>query len=43
MRRLDRLHLEFRFAGSRMLRDLLAAEGARSAAGMLKRRFGGSG
>ncbi len=32
MRRLDRLHLEFPFAGSRMLRGLLAAEGARSAA-----------
>ena len=31
MRRLDRLHLEFPFAGSRMLRGLLAAEGARSA------------
>jgi len=30
MRRLDRLHLEFPFAGSRMLRGLLAAEGARS-------------
>src|SRR6266436_4513396 len=27
MRRLDQLHLEFPFAGSRMLRDLLAAEG----------------
>jgi hypothetical protein len=27
MRRLDRLHLEFPFAGSRMLRDLMAAEG----------------
>src|SRR5580700_7411909 len=27
MRRLDRLHLEFPFAGSRMLRDLLNAEG----------------
>ena len=27
MRRLDRLHLEFPFAGSRMLRGLLAAEG----------------
>ena len=26
MRRLDRLHLEFPFAGSRMLRGLLAAE-----------------
>jgi putative transposase len=29
MRRLDRLHLEFPFAGSRMLRGLLAAEGCR--------------
>ena len=29
MRRLDRLHLEFPFAGSRMLRDLLAAEGSK--------------
>jgi len=27
MRRLDRLHLEFPFAGSRMLRDLLASDG----------------
>ena len=27
MRRLDQLHLEFPFAGSRMLRGLLAAEG----------------
>ena|SRR5215472_12605485 len=27
MRRLDRLHLEFPFAGSRMLRDLLVVEG----------------
>ena len=27
MRRLDELHMEFPFAGSRMLRDLLAAEG----------------
>jgi putative transposase len=27
MRRLDRLHLRFPFAGSRMLRGLLAAEG----------------
>ena len=33
MRRLDRLHLEFPFAGSRMLRGLLVAEGARSDAG----------
>jgi putative transposase len=30
MRRLDRLHLELPFAGSRMLRGLLAAEGCRS-------------
>ncbi len=29
MRRLDQLHLEFPFAGSRMLRDLLAAEGCK--------------
>jgi len=29
MRRLDELHLEFPFAGSRMLRDLLAAEGSK--------------
>ncbi|SCB53633.1 hypothetical protein GA0061099_10842, partial [Bradyrhizobium yuanmingense] len=29
MQRLDRLHLEFPFAGSRMLRDLLAAEGCK--------------
>ena len=27
MRRIDELHLEFPFAGSRMLRDLLNAEG----------------
>ena len=27
MRRMDELHLEFPFAGSRMLRDLLAQEG----------------
>ena len=27
MRRIDELHLEFPFAGSRMLRDLLAGEG----------------
>jgi putative transposase len=27
MRRMDELHLEFPFAGSRMLRDLLTAEG----------------
>ena len=30
MRRLDELHLDYPFAGSRMLRDLLAAEGLRS-------------
>ena len=29
MRRLDELHLECPFAGSRMLRDLLAAEGCK--------------
>ena len=29
MRRLDRLHLEFPFAGSRMLQGLLAAEGSK--------------
>jgi putative transposase len=29
MRRIDRLHLEFPFAGSRMLRGLLAAEGCK--------------
>ena len=29
MRRLDELHLEFPFAGSRMLRGLLAAEGCK--------------
>ncbi|MET4279198.1 hypothetical protein ABIB68_007401 [Bradyrhizobium sp. F1.2.2] len=37
MRRLDRLHLEYPFAGSRMLRGLLAPSGARSAAGMSRR------
>lgn len=30
MRRMDELHLEFPFAGSRMLRDLLNQEGASS-------------
>ncbi len=29
MRRLDELHMDFPFAGSRMLRDLLAAEGVK--------------
>jgi putative transposase len=33
MRRFDRLHLEFAFAGSRMLRGLQALQGARSAVG----------
>jgi putative transposase len=37
MRHLDRLHLEFPFAGSRMLRGLLALQGSRSAAGMSRR------
>jgi putative transposase len=43
MRRLDRLHLEFPFAGSRMLRGLLAAEGCkigRRHAKTLMRRMG---
>ena len=34
MRRLDQLHLEYPFAGSRMLRGLRLCKGARSAAGM---------
>ena len=29
MRQMDKLHLEFPFAGSRMLRDLLAADGSK--------------
>jgi putative transposase len=29
MRRMDELHLEFAFSGSRMMRDLLIAEGFR--------------
>ena len=37
MRQIDRLHLEFPFAGARMLRGLLAAKGARPAAGASKR------
>ena len=43
MRRLDRLHLEFPFAGSRMLRGLLAAEGCKIGRGHVKtlmRRMG---
>jgi putative transposase len=31
MRHLDRLHLEFPFAGSRMLRGLLALQGCKAA------------
>jgi len=34
MQRLDRLHLEYPFAGSRMLRGCWLCKGARSAAGM---------
>jgi len=34
MQRLDRLHLEYPFAGSRMLRGCWLCRGARSAAGM---------
>jgi putative transposase len=34
MHSLDRLHLEYPFAGSRMLRGLWLPRGARSAAGM---------
>ena len=37
MRRIDELHLEHPFAGSRMLRDLLNREGSRSAASMWRR------
>jgi len=37
MRQIDRLHLEFPFAGARMLRGLLAANGARSDGVMSKR------
>ena len=37
MRRLDRLHLEYPFAGSRMLRACWSPKGARSAVGMSKR------
>ena len=42
MRRMDELHLDFPFAGSRMLRDLLTAEGfqvgRRHVATLMKRR-----
>ena len=37
MRRIDELHLEHPFAGSRMLRDLLVAKASRSAGGMSRR------
>ena len=43
MRRIDELHLEYPFAGSRMLRDLLLGEGimtGRLAVAMLMRRMG---
>jgi hypothetical protein len=45
MRRLDRLHLEFPFAGSRMLRGLLAAEGCKIGRRHVKTlmRFAGTG
>ena len=34
MNRIDRLHLEFPFAGARMLRDLLNQDGSRLGASM---------
>ena len=34
MKKIDKLHLEFPFAGSRMLRRLLVPRGARSDGGM---------
>ena len=37
MRRMDELQLDFSFAGSRMLRDLLRQEGSGSVAGMSRR------
>ena len=37
MRRIDELHLDYPFAGSRMLRDLLRGEGVGSAASMSPR------
>jgi putative transposase len=37
MRRIDELHLELPFAGSRLLRVLLLPSGARSAVGMSRR------
>ena len=43
MRRIDKLHLEYPFAGSRMLRDLLRGEGVeigRDLVTTLMRRMG---
>ena len=43
MRRMDELHLDYPFAGSRMLRDLMAAEGfqvGRRHVGTLMKRMG---
>ena len=37
MRRLDELHLEYPFAGSRMLRDILSAKAFRSDGVMWRR------
>ena len=37
MRRIDQLHLDYPFAGSRMLRDLLRGEGVASARGAYPR------
>ena len=37
MRRIDALHLDYPFAGSRMLRDLLRAEGVGIAANVSRR------
>ena len=37
MRRIDELHLEHPFAGSRMLRDMLKRKGSTSAAGTSRR------
>src|SRR4051812_40835410 len=41
MRRMDELHLDFPFAGSRMLRDLLNAEGVERAGSVCRNRFSG--
>jgi putative transposase len=46
MRRMDELHLDFPFAGSRMLRDLLKAEGVdigRLHVATLMKRMGAAG